>query len=92
LLQDVVIPIADDLEALSRQNGVACHIALGRNVLAAVNLDHEATFKADKIQDVVSEWKLATKPDPGEPAVTQEMPHRRFCIGCVAPQAAGVAT
>ena len=54
-------------------------------MLAAVNLDDQTPFQANKIQNVTSKWKLPAKLDLGELAVSEQMPHYGFGIGGAVP-------
>jgi hypothetical protein len=49
-------------------------------MLAAVDLDDEAPFKADKIDNEVLKGDLPTKLEARQSTVTQQAPHRRFGV------------
>jgi hypothetical protein len=52
LLQDIIVPVTRDLEALRDQNGFACLISFRRCVLTTIDLDDEAFFEANEIEDI----------------------------------------
>jgi hypothetical protein len=54
-------------------------------MLAAVDLDHEALFETNEVDDVCSDRMLPTKPDT-QLIVANAGPEDAFRIGCLCPQ------
>jgi hypothetical protein len=48
-LQHVIVPVPGYSKTFCSQDGVPCRISLGRSMLAAVDLDEEALFKANEM-------------------------------------------
>jgi hypothetical protein len=87
-LQNVVIPIAENLKSFSGQDGIASFISFGIQVLAAVDLNDESMLEAYKIQKVVLEWYLAAKLYVRQAPISKQLPHCGFGIGRDATHAA----
>ncbi len=60
--QDVVVPEAQDLEALGLQPGVALAVIGAALMLAAIQFDHQPRFQADEVQDVAAIATTARPP------------------------------
>jgi hypothetical protein len=80
LLQHLIVPIARDGKAFSRQGCVSSGIALRLCMLASIDLDHKALLEADKIENVILERDLPPKLECGKPTVSQQAPHCGFGI------------
>jgi hypothetical protein len=50
-------------------------------MLAAVNLDDQLLFQANKIQNVILKGKLSAELHFREAAISEQMPHNGFGIG-----------
>jgi hypothetical protein len=84
--QHIVVPIARDGKPFTRQDGIASSIASRIQVLAAVDFDNDAWLKANKIQNVTSEWDLPPKLKTREAPVPEQPPHRDFRIRLLSAQ------
>src|SRR5579859_201153 len=80
LLQHVIVPVAHDLKALSRQSRLSRCITLRRGVLITVDFNDQALVETNEIKNVVLERELATKFEIREPPITEQCPHPRFSI------------
>ena len=52
--QEVVVPEAQDLEALGLQPGIALAISGAALMLAAIQLDHQPCLQANEVEDVAA--------------------------------------
>jgi hypothetical protein len=87
--QDVVIPIANNVEAARRQIAVTLCVDLTFVVLSAVCLDNQPPFEARKIYDPRSNRHLSAKFCINEAAATQEPPKGPLRVGGPSPQGLG---
>ena len=53
------------------------------SMLSPIHLNYQFVLQADKIENVITKWMLATKFQTGNLSTSQEMPQRLFRIGHV---------
>src|SRR5690606_19591006 len=80
---DLVIPDAQDGEAFRIQRFVAGDVVIV-SVLAAIELDDQASGIAYEISDVGPDGSLTAELVPGKPAILEDEPHRTRGLGGVA--------
>jgi hypothetical protein len=91
-LQDVIVPVPDDLKSIAGQNGIASFIPIGIQMLTAVDLNEESTFETTEVQYIILKGDLAAKFYLRKTPIAKQMPHRRFGKGRGATHVAGVGT
>ena len=74
MLQDLVVPEAQDAEAFGAEEGVTIKVVEAVAVLAAVDLNDEPGFEADEIEDVAEQRNLAAEFGAGELSVAERTP------------------
>jgi hypothetical protein len=84
ILQNLVIPEANDSPALASEISIALPI-IPFTMLSAIGLNDELGFDAHEIGDVGRYWVLPPEA-PTELITTQLVPQRALCIGHVAAQ------
>jgi hypothetical protein len=57
-LQDIIVPVARDLEALRGQDRVSRRVTFARFMLTAVDLNDQAPLEANEIENKVLERPL----------------------------------
>jgi hypothetical protein len=82
ILQNIVIPKADQAEALALKMGCPIRVAV-RGVLAAVDLDDEAPLGAEKIDDVAVDLELAAEFEGAELPIAKDAPELALSVGGV---------
>ena len=91
LLQDFVVPVAEDPVALGLEKfGATVVVVALRLVLGAVELDDESVLLADEVGDVRADGHLAAEFAAEQPAASQSLPEPVLGIGAVAAEVAGV--
>ena len=84
MFQDIVVPVARDLEPLSDQKSISRLVGRRGCMLAAVDFDDETFLKTDEVEDVVFKRDLPAKLEGCQPAIAQQPPHPGFRIGWLA--------
>jgi hypothetical protein len=92
MLQDLVVPEAQDAKAFGAKEGVTIKVVEAVAVLAAVDLNDQPGFEADEIEDVATQWHLAAEFGAGELSVAERAPEhglrpRRVCAHLARPVA-----
>ena len=90
LLQDVVVPVAQDGITLCLQpcgTGIVAGVVV---MLPAVGFDDEVFFEADEIGDVVADGVLAFEFVAAQATITQVVPEALFSFGHGAAQPLGL--
>src|SRR5205807_1530260 len=64
ILQNVVVPEAEDAESFAFQEGRSDRIRFAFSVLSAIDFDDELGLETREIGDVRADWGLASKPMP----------------------------
>src|SRR5665213_4386148 len=88
-LQDIIVPVVRDLEALRDQDRVSRRVTFARCMLTAVDLNDQASLEANEIENKVLERNLTTKFEKRKPSVAEQTPHRRFSVRGLAPHRLG---
>ncbi|AOG10776.1 hypothetical protein BSY240_1409 [Agrobacterium sp. RAC06] len=83
MLQDLVVPEAQDAEAFGTEEGVTIKVVEAVAVLAAVDLNDQPGFEADEIEDVAAQRYLSAEFGAGELAVAERAPEHGFGCGRV---------
>ena len=78
MLQDFVVPEAQDAETFGAEEGVALSVVEAVAVLAAVDLNDQPGFEADKIEDVAAQRDLSAEFGASELAVAERTPEHGF--------------
>jgi hypothetical protein len=78
MLQHFVVPEAEDAETFGAEEGVALSVVEAVAVLAAVDLNDQPGFEADKIEDVAAQRDLSAEFGAGELAVAERTPEHGF--------------
>jgi hypothetical protein len=81
LLQHVIVPAARDPKAFGYQGSISRSIALRVSVLTAIDLNDEALFKANEIENEAMKWDLPAKFEERESPIAKQSPHGRFRVG-----------
>src|SRR5258708_1973372 len=84
ILQDLVVPEAEDAEALPLQKGCSDHVGCAFRVLPAVDFDDKARFQTNEVGDVLVDRDLAAKSMSIELLSAQSRPELRFTVGWIA--------
>ena len=79
-LQDIIVPVARDLEALRDQDRVSRRVTFARCMLTAVDLNDEASLEANEIENKALKGNLTTKFELCKPSIAEQTPHRRFSV------------
>ena len=58
-LQDVIVPVPDDLKSIAGQNGIASFIPIGIQMLTAIDLNNDSTFETNEVRNIVLKGDLA---------------------------------
>jgi hypothetical protein len=69
LLQYVIVPVANDSKAFGHQSGFPRCITLRRCVLTTIDLDDDALFEADEIENIALKRDLPPKFEKRKPPV-----------------------
>jgi hypothetical protein len=83
--ENLVVPEAENAPALRSQRGVSAVVVAGAGMLAAIGFDDQASFKADEIDNIRGDRKLASEA-PAEAAAAQFSAQRLLGIRRVSSQ------
>lgn len=90
ILKNLVVPESQDSETLPQQVLAASVIILGhRDMLTAIQLDHEPGAQAGKVRDVGPDRPLPSKAIALQLLLPQVAPQPPLCVSGVAPQLPG---
>lgn len=81
VLQDFVIPEAQNAPTLLQQKGVTYDVSPTVGMLAAIAFDREPLFKTGEVENVRIDWKLPADLESTEAAVAQLGPQPLFRLG-----------
>jgi len=87
-LQHLIVPKPEDPESSLMQSSIANTILLAVLMLAAIHLDNQSHFQANKIEHKIQEWMLAAEFGTRDLPTTQALPQAILGIGHMASQSA----
>ena len=87
-LQHLIVPKPEDTKACIVQDLIANTVASAVLMLAAIHLNNQPHFQANKVEHKIQEWMLATELEARDLPTTQALPQAILCISHVASQSA----
>ena len=72
LLQHVIVPVTRDPKTFGHQDGFSRHVTPRRCMLTAIDLDDDALFEANEVQNEALKWDLSAKFEEREPSVAKQ--------------------
>ena len=87
-LQHLIVPKPEDTKACIVQDLIANTVASAVLMLAAIHLNNQPHFQANKVEHKIQEWMLATELETRDLPTTQALPQAILCISHVASQSA----
>ena len=79
-LQYIIVPVTRDSKTFGHQNSFSRCVTRRRCVLTAIDLDDDALFKANEVENEVLKRDLAAKFEKRKPSIPEQTPHGCFGV------------